>query len=810
MTRAEVIDIAPRAMSPRELVLSYYALGLRPVFWPAHGDAKGPTEKGWPDTRTTIHDFHDGDRVGLLTGIEISPGKCFHDVDVDWKPGSPIAVALLPPTRFVYGRDGKRHSHFGYTLPVALPSRVYADPTDKITLIEFRGTTQTGAIGRQSMCPPSVWSKDGKREPLTFHREDRSIDHIDNAIVLPHRVALSAVGMLIAKHLGTHGFGHETRLAWAGFLLRLGVATDDLITMGESISTYCDNREVHDVRTVVECTAKRLEPGSKEVSGSRVLAKILGKDGKLIVTTIQGWLGAKVEDTEKLRGRSSATKLINLVLEGSSTELFATPTGDLYATVPIGDHRETLPLTDRTFKQWLAHAYFTSTRTGATNGALTDAITTLGGVARDSSTQHEVYTRVATFDDRVLLDLARDDHRVLTIAAGGWEVIPVPSDIRFVRRLGMLPLPIPHRADQPIASLLSQVINLPAASTDMQLLIGWLVAVLRGRKPFPILAISGEHGTAKSYACRLSRQIIDPNQADLSTPPKDPRDLMIAALNSYVIGFDNLSFLPDWLSDCLCCLSTGAGFRTRALFTDATEVIFKADRPVVINAIVDVVRRPDLLDRALPITLEPIPDADRRTETEVNATFAAVQPGILAALADAVVQVFKHPVTLTSKPRMADFATIVESAAPVFQWESGEFLQVYSARREAAVDVLLEEDPVAIALDLLREQKARETSGIPKWQGRTTDLLTAIVSLTSEHNHKQLPKSARGLTGALRRLLPGLRSRRVDVQLPDRQERSGEHRGERLITITWGDSDDAIGSHDEDPKPVHAYETPPF
>jgi len=35
---------------------------------------------------------------------------------------------------------------------------------------------------------------------------------------------------------------------------------------------------------------------------------------------------------------------------------------------------------------------------------------------------------------------------------------------------------------------------------------------------------------------------------------------MIAALNSHVIAYDNLSVIPDWLSDALCVLSTGGGF----------------------------------------------------------------------------------------------------------------------------------------------------------------------------------------------------------------------------------------------------------
>jgi hypothetical protein len=41
---------------------------------------------------------------------------------------------------------------------------------------------------------------------------------------------------------------------------------------------------------------------------------------------------------------------------------------------------------------------------------------------------------------------------------------------------------------------------------------------------------------------------------------------MIAATNSHVLAFDNLSRIPDWLSDALSRLATG-GYSTRELFT---------------------------------------------------------------------------------------------------------------------------------------------------------------------------------------------------------------------------------------------------
>ena len=72
------------------------------------------------------------------------------------------------------------------------------------------------------------------------------------------------------------------------------------------------------------------------------------------------------------------------------------------------------------------------------------------------------------------------------------------------------------------------------------LLVAWLLGSLRPQGPYPILSISGEQGSAKSTTSRMLRKLIDPNVADLRAAPRDERDLMIGASNSWVLAYDNL------------------------------------------------------------------------------------------------------------------------------------------------------------------------------------------------------------------------------------------------------------------------------
>ena len=136
---------------------------------------------------------------------------------------------------------------------------------------------------------------------------------------------------------------------------------------------------------------------------------------------------------------------------------------------------------------------------------------------------------------------------------------------------------------------------------------------------------------------KLLKALIDPNAAPVRALSREQRELMIAANNSYLLAFDNLSGLPHWLSDALCRLATGGSFAVRQLYTDDEEVLFEASRPILLNGIEDVISRPDLGDRAIFLTLAPIADGERRPEAELWREFEVARPRILGALLDAVV-----------------------------------------------------------------------------------------------------------------------------------------------------------------------------
>lgn len=396
----------------------------------------------------------------------------------------------------------------------------------------------------------------------------------------------------------------------------------------------------------------------------------------------------------------------------------------------------------------------------------------LEAIARFDGPEIPVYTHLAELNGSIYLDLANDLWQAVEITAHGWDVVDDPP-VRFRRARGMLPLPTPVPGGS--LSALRTFINI-ANETSWILSTAWLIGAFRPTGPYPLLALHGEQGSAKSTTARVLRSLIDPNLATLRTTPRDERDLMIAATNGWVIALDNLSHLAPWLSDAMCRLATGGGFATRELYSDAEEMIFTAQRPQILNGIEELATRGDLLDRAILLYLPAIQEQERRDERSFWQAFEEQRPSILGALLDIVSGALQRfpTVSLDSLPRMADFAKWACAAAPSCDWSlplgedashyfegQAAFLHAYRGNRAAAHDLALEDSAVAI---VLQEFITGRVSDV--WEDTVKNLLAALKEHAGEETSRQRswPKTPKALANRLRRLAPNLRAVGIDVE----------------------------------------------
>jgi len=477
----------------------------------------------------------------------------------------------------------------------------------------------------------------------------------------------------------------------------------------------------------------------------------MNRDLQEIRKSVVGDDAAKAGEQETEHKPTQAEWLIRLA-EKARHDLFHTPDGHAYARVHVRDHYEVHRLRRRGgYRHHLLGMYFDEHARPPSSQALEDALSVLEARAVLRGRTEEVFVRVAPHPRQpgVVIDLGDASWHQVVVTADGWRVTPEP-EVAFRRPPHALALPVPKRGGS--LDLLRDIINVPADS--WVLIVAFLLGALLPSGPFPILLLIAQQGSGKSFLATLLKNLLDPASAPLRAAPRDERDLLIGARNSWVPCFDNLSTVSDALSDALCRLATGGGLSNRELFSDDGEVVLEAKRPVILTGIEDLATRGDLLDRSLPVELPKIEEDERRTEEELLERYEQARPLVLGALLDAVVVgVRRRPtITVAHLPRLADFALWTIACEPATGLADGAIATALHDVARRGAHTALEADPLSGAL----QEVLRKHGDI--FIGRATELLAELDAVTSDsaRQAKTWPKAANSLAGRLRRLAPSL------------------------------------------------------
>ncbi|MGW5047180.1 ATP-binding protein [Streptomyces griseoluteus] len=402
----------------------------------------------------------------------------------------------------------------------------------------------------------------------------------------------------------------------------------------------------------------------------------------------------------------------------------------------------------------------------ASQSALADAMTVLEGVAEDSDPV-PVNLRVGRAPDgAIVVDLGSTDGRAVVVSGLGWEVVD-RAPVLFRRSGAMAPMPEPVLDGDGLAKL-HALLNMDASTFHQ--LVAWLVAAWIPDIPHPALVCKGEQGTGKSKAAQMFINLIDPSPAAKRSQPRDEKAWSRQAFSSWALCLDNISAIPPWLSDTLCKAVTGDGVVDRALYTDDDVVVLTFKRVLAMTTIDAGALAGDLAERVLLLDLQLIDSTRRRSEEELDATFAAVRPAVLGALFDvlACALAVLPSVRLESMPRMADFARVLAAVDQAQGWNT---LDDYLATSANVATDALEGDLFAMAIAHLVDQAGT-------WQGTAGQLLEVLpVPLVRPPNW---PKDATRVGGRVKRLAPLLRSIGITV---DDTQRSRDRTRHKLLTL---------------------------
>lgn len=423
--------------------------------------------------------------------------------------------------------------------------------------------------------------------------------------------------------------------------------------------------------------------------------------------------------------------------------LFRSSLGDAYADVDVAGHRETMAVDSRDFADYLGGRYYTAQCMPPRPEELRSAISLARARAINEGPVREVHVRVAQHGERSYIDLGDREWRAVEVDATGWSIVSSPP-VRFVRPKGYGTLPDPQVGGS--VEMLRKYVN-TADDQGFFLVVAWLLAALRATGPYPLLCVAGQQGSSKSTLTRLLKSIVDPHAVPLRSMPRDERDLMIAAKNTHVLAIDNISRVSNVMSDALCRMSTGGGFSTRRLFSDADETHFVACRPVILNGIDEIVSKADLADRALFLELREIGPAARKPAQALDRDFCADLPFILGSLLDLIVYGLRRvdKVELEELPRMADFAVLVAACDGAI-WAPGTLTSAIQNNTGVVAESIIERTPVAGAVLHLMD-KHEEVRGTASQILRQLEFLVDVQTKRSN----DWPKSPGEFSKLLRR-----------------------------------------------------------
>jgi hypothetical protein len=472
-------------------------------------------------------------------------------------------------------------------------------------------------------------------------------------------------------------------------------------------------------------------------------------------------------------GTRSAELLMGLV-EGA--RIFRAADGRFHARVAIEGQNELIGLRSKAFRDWLVDRYVSAYRKLPPSRAVQRVLEAVEARARFDVDRPPVYVRVGRGRDEneesFYLDLGDRAGRAVRICGSGWSVVD-EAGIHFSRPHGQLPLPVPSHDGS--IELLKPFVNV--SPSDFHLLITWLAAALRPAGPYPVLAIRGEQGSAKSTLAKVVRQLVDPQSAPLLGEPGSADDLMVTALNGWLLAYDNLGILSSRLSDSLCRLASGGGIARRALYTNQERNLLYGQRPIVVNGIGEIVRKCDLADRCVFLHLPSIAGTRRRAEDDFWGEFQKAQPRILGGLLDVVVGALRElpSIRLAELPRMADFARFGEAVSRGAGWPAGTFLSAYQENRKDATVSSLE----ASALGTLLLRYAEQYGSFDcTWTA--TEMHTEFSREVGKKvaTSARWPKTPSTLGSELSRLAPLLREHGINVSF----SRTSASRSIRIAT----------------------------
>ncbi|CAN5860920.1 hypothetical protein BH23THE1_BH23THE1_28320 [soil metagenome] len=474
--------------------------------------------------------------------------------------------------------------------------------------------------------------------------------------------------------------------------------------------------------------------------------------------------------------KDNVETLIDLALSSENLEkLFKDQYGKPYAVVRLGISKqlEILSINSTRFKHYLSNLYRENIGPYIGEGSLNTVITNLASEAEIKGDIIPLYIRVAwgsrpnrSREDCIYYDLCDNQGRIIEISKDGWRIIDGISEnipILF-RRYNQLPLIEPDRNYSP--DIFDQLLDLTNIKNPKHghLIKVYIISTLIPEIDHVILTTYGPKGAAKSFLLELIKKIVDPTKPTLLTLNRNLEQFIQQANHNYLNFYDNVKFIPYWLSDEMCKAVTGIGHTKRKLFTDDEDIIYEHRRCLGLNGINVALTESDALDRSLFIELEEIDEERRRKEEDLWREFEKIRPQVLGYILDILSKAMqiKSTLKLEKLPRMADFAEWGEAISQALGYPPMSFLESYRENRNELNIVAVNENSVGYLILRYVQDFERLHGPMNKIQLDLQELYKTLIDFAGNNDisitDHQFPKNAASFVKKLKTIIPNLKA----------------------------------------------------
>lgn len=469
---------------------------------------------------------------------------------------------------------------------------------------------------------------------------------------------------------------------------------------------------------------------------------------------------AEEELERKDKSGVSDDQVLDLACDQENTELFfKNQYGEPYAAVRVGNdkHLEIIPLQSNKYEGYLTKLFYEKHGKLVGKDSLTRTLHLLSANTTFGDKTLSLHVRVAwgqsvnrARPDCIYIEMTDTNGRVIEVSCDGWTMI-TGSDPKvpiLFRRYNQTAQIEPNRVYEP--DILEQFLNLTNVRNENHrlLLKVYIISLLIPDIDHVVLATYGPKGTAKTLLLWLIKSLIDPTKPVLLTLQRDIPEFIQQVNHNYLAFYDNVKFIPYWLSDEICKAVTGIGHTKRKLYSDDEDIVYEHKRCIAINGIDVALTEPDAMDRSLFIKLEDIHDYNLRTKEELFQEFERIRSNVLGFILDTLVKAMKIKSTLrlSRLSRMAEFIKWGEAISRALGYPDKRFIEAYLENKNEQNIVAVEENVVGILLVKFYKEYEEEHKDCPEFIGSPQELYRELVNYADQNdisiNNRQYPKAA--------------------------------------------------------------------